>query len=192
VNTIRPAPVHGFSARTGDGFVRLAWQKPTDWDYERVVISRTRLGTNTWRAVFRTQMGTAFKDTRVVNNREYRFRARSYDLAGNASVSSVVDARPSAFLSPTWEARPSTPPLLRWAPVRGADYYNVQVWRSRGKILSRWPLVARYRMTSTWQFNGRRYALEPGTYFAYAWPGFGSKARAQYGPLIGWTKFVVP
>jgi hypothetical protein len=128
----------------------------------------------------------------VANGREYRYRAMSFDLVGNASAEALVDARPSRFGSPVWRAQLSSPPLLRWSSVRGADYYNVQVWRGQVKILSRWPRRPSHKMAASWQFAGRLQTLERGTYFAYAWPGFGSKARARYGKMIGWTKFVVP
>jgi hypothetical protein len=192
VNSVPPAPVHGFVARGRNGSVRLAWKKPTDWDAARVVVSRARRGTTRWHVVLRTQRATAFTDTRVANGREYRYRALSYDLVGNVSAPARSDARPSRFVSPVWKARLTSPPRLRWSRVGGADYYNVQVWRGLTKVLSRWPRRPSHRMVASWEFGGRLRTLEPGTYFAYAWPGYGSKARARYGKMIGWTKFVVP
>jgi hypothetical protein len=192
VNSVPPAPVHSFVTRARNGSVRLAWQKPIDWDAKRVVLSRARRGTTQWQVVLRTQRVTAFTDTRVANGREYRYRAMSYDLVGNVSAPALSDARPSRFMSPIWRAQLTRPPRLQWSPVRGADYYNVQVWRGPIKVLSRWPGRPSHRMAASWQFGGRLQTLEPGTYFAYAWPGYGSKARARYGRMIGWTKFVVP
>lgn len=192
VNSVPPAPVHGFVARGRNSSVRLVWQKPTDWDARRVVVSRARRGTTQWRVVLRTQRTTAFTDTRVANGREYRYRALSYDLVGNVSAPALFDARPSRFVSPAWRARLTSAPRLRWASVRGADYYNVQVWRDSTEVLSRWPSRPSQRMLASWRFGGQLQTLEPGTYFAYAWPGYGSKARARYGKLIGWTKFIVP
>jgi hypothetical protein len=192
VNSVPPAPVHGFATRARNGSVRLAWQKPTDWDAQRVVVSRAAKGTAQWRVVKRTESLTAFTDTRVANGREYRYRALSYDLVGNVSAPALADARPSRFMSPVWRAQLTRPPRLQWSPIRGADYYNVQVWRGPVKVLSRWPRRPSHKMAASWRFSGRLQTLEPGTYFAYAWPGFGSKSRARYGKMIGWTKFVVP
>jgi hypothetical protein len=192
VNSVPPAPVHSFATRARNGSVRLAWQKPTDWDAQRVVVSRAPKGTTQWRVVKRTESLTGFTDTRVANGREYRYRAMSYDVVGNVSAPALADARPSRFMSPVWRAQLTRPPRLQWSPIRGADYYNVQVWRGPVKVLSRWPRRPSHPMAATWRFAGRLQTLEPGTYFAYAWPGFGSKARARYGRMIGWTKFVVP
>jgi hypothetical protein len=192
VNSVPPAPVHSFATRARNGSVRLAWQKPVDWDAKRVVVSRARRGTTKWQVVLRTRRMTAFTDTRVANGREYRYRALSYDLVGNASAPALSDARPSRFMSPVWRAQLTRPPRLQWSPIRGADYYNVQVWRGPIKVLSRWPRRPSHPMAASWRFAGRLQTLEPGTYFAYAWPGFGSKARARYGKMIGWTKFIVP
>jgi hypothetical protein len=83
------------------------------------------------------------------------------------------------------------PRTLRWAAVKGAAYYNVQLWRNGQKILSRWPPEPRFLLRRSWTQAGRRLRLADGTYLAYAWPGFGPKSAARYGRLIGWTKFRV-
>jgi hypothetical protein len=102
----------------------------------------------------------------------------------------MQNARPSAFFSPLWNAVVTSPPTLRWSPVRNASYYNVQVWRNGRKILSRWPVRARYAMNRCWLSLGQRFRLTSGTY-AFAWPGFGPRAAADYGRIVGWTRFVV-
>lgn len=84
---------------------------------------------------------------------------RAHDAAGNADGETAVavpvatgpDVAPPGPTAPTGPqaprsphligprtgalVRPGRPPLLRWTPVRGARYYNLQLWR-RGKILS--------------------------------------------------------
>jgi hypothetical protein len=190
-NTIAPATVPNFSAKGENGRVRLRWSRPTDWDFVRVVISRAAHGKSNWRRVFRSSTARSFVDRDVTNDRLYDYRAVSVDIAGNTSPRVIRTARPSAFLAPAWGAELSGPPVLRWAAKSSARYYNVQLWRSNRKILSRWPTRARYALPSTWGFKGSRYTLEPGTYFAYAWPGFGPKSAGRYGKLIGWTKFIV-
>jgi hypothetical protein len=190
-NTIAPETVLNFSAQSENGRVRLRWARPTDWDFARVVVSRASHGKSNWRRVFRSSTARSFVDRDVRNERLYDYRAVSVDVAGNTSPRVVRTARPSAFLVPDWEAEVSGPPVLRWAATRGAGYYNVQLWRGRRKILSRWPTRAWYALPTAWRFQGRRYTLEPGTYFAYAWPGIGPKSAGRYGRLIGSTKFVI-
>ena len=124
-----------------------------------------------------------------MNDTEYVYEAVTYEAAGNVSTSVSTGARPSAFLLPAWNAILKGPRLLRWAAVRKAAYYNVQVWRNGRKILSRWPTRPRFRLQKSWTFGGRRYRLADGTHLAYAWPGFGRKAAGRYGRLVGWTKF---
>lgn len=190
-NTIAPATVSNFSAKGENGRVRLRWAKPTEWDFARVIVSRTAHGKSNWRRVFRSSTARSFVDRNVTNDRLYDYRVVSVDTAGNTSPRAVRTARPSAFLAPAWEAELSGPPVLRWAATRGAGYYNVQLWRGKRKVLSRWPTRARFALPTAWRFQGRRYTLEPGTYFAYAWPGIGSKSAGRYGRLIGSTKFVI-
>jgi hypothetical protein len=81
-------------------------------------------------------------------------------------------------------------PLLRWTPVPGASYYNVQLFRN-GKILTAWTSQPRYRLKRRWRHDGKRYRLSPGEYHWIVWPGFGSRSKADYGRRIGRRTFEV-
>jgi hypothetical protein len=190
-NTIGPGPLLSLRARAGIGRVTLTWTRPAEWDYGRVVLRRARPGSSEWRVIYDGSAVTAYVDRGVRNDTEYVYEAKTLDIAGNASPSISLGARPSAFLSPRWNAVWQRPGVLRWAAVRKAAYYNVQLWRNGRKILSKWPTRPRFGLQSRWRHDGRRYSLADGTYFVYAWPGFGPKDAARYGRLIGWTKFRV-
>jgi hypothetical protein len=81
-------------------------------------------------------------------------------------------------------------PLLRWTPVPGASYYNLQLFR-RGKILTGWPSKPQYRLKLRWRYRGKRYRLGPGDYHWIVWPGFGPRSKADYGRRIGRRSFEV-
>jgi hypothetical protein len=83
------------------------------------------------------------------------------------------------------------PPLLRWTPVRGATYYNLQLSRLGRKMLSTWPTRARYRVKKHWGYGGRKWRLVPGTYRWIVRPGFGKRSKADYGRRIGSSTFRV-
>jgi hypothetical protein len=87
--------------------------------------------------------------------------------------------------------RPGLPPLLRWTPVRGARYYNLQLWRRGTQILSVWPARPRYQLKRRWRYGGRSWRLEPGRYRWFVWPGFGPRSKADYGRRIGPGRFRV-
>ena len=84
----------------------------------------------------------------------------------------------------------STPPLLRWAPTKGAQYYNVQLVRGK-KILSAWPGTNQFRLPRSWVYQGHRYRLHRGVYRWYVWPGLGRQELARYGTLMGSHTFVI-
>ena len=88
-------------------------------------------------------------------------------------------------------AEVTRPPLVDWTSVRRATYYNVQVWRRGHKVLSLWPWRSSLQMRGTWRYRGRTYTLSAAGYTVLVWPGFGSKAAARYGPLLGSTSFRV-
>jgi hypothetical protein len=191
VDLTAPGAVGRFSARAGDRWVKLTWTKPTDLDYDRVRIWRKRAGATSWKLLAERVSAVSFTDRNVANEVRYRYRIRSRDKAGNQSSAVETKARPSAVFSPQYGAIVESPPLVDWRSVRNATYYNMQLWRNGRKILSVWPLRSRYQLRSSWRFKGKSYSLTVGRYTVYVWPGFGSKAAARYGPLLGSTSFSV-
>jgi hypothetical protein len=113
----------------------------------------------------------------------------AYDAAGNAASVSVRTI-PGA-LRPAQGARLSRPPLLRWPRVRGAGYYNVQLFRGRRKVLSSWPARNSLQLHRSWNFRGHRLRLTRGLYRWIVWPGFGSRSAQQYGRRIGQSSFYI-
>lgn len=135
--------------------------------------------------------GNSFSDHRVRNGVRYRYTLTAFDRAGNATVRTLSLRPGPRLLSPAQQAHLSRAPMLSWTPVRRASYYNVQIFKGKRELLSAWPGKAKFKLSPTWSFKGHRYRLRPGTYRWYVWPGFGSRAAARYGSLIGTRTFVV-
>ena len=146
--------------------------------------------------VFRGR-GTTYTDADIRPGGSYLYRVATYDWAGNHAK--AVDVRMKAaqakLVEPQDWAQLTQPPLLAWAHVSGADYYNVQLWAigsgSPRKVLSIWPTTTHLQLTSKWAFGGKSYGLAPGRYRWYVWPGLGAQSQARYGNLIGSHVFVV-
>ena len=95
----------------------------------------------------------------------------------------------------------SAPPTLKWVAVKGATYYNVQLWRvsttaqskaaKKGKILSAWPKNTSFKLRKRWKLEGKLQTLTPGRYKWYVWPGLGKRSANKYGPAIGESTFTV-
>jgi len=178
-----PAPA---SVRTGDKVVRLSWPAGAD-----ATITRTPGTDGSSTAVLYEGLGTGFTDREVRNGRNYRYVLTLTDDAGNSASRELV-AKPDAHLvGPAKRATVSGPPRLTWTPVRGARYYNVQLFRNGTKILSRWPRQASLQLKPKWRFHGRRYRLKPGEYRWYVWPGKGPRAENRYGRMVGKRSFTV-
>ena len=86
--------------------------------------------------------GGGFIDREVRNGRRYRYVLTLIDDAGNAGSRDLVAVPGPHLLGPPRRATVTAPPLLRWTPVRGARYYNVQLFRGGRKVLSAWPREA--------------------------------------------------
>jgi hypothetical protein len=112
--------------------------------------------------------------------------------AGGGGSLPAARGRTAHLIAPAAGAviRAGRRPLLRWTPVPGASYYNVQLFRG-GKILSVWTSQPQYRLALRWRHDGRRYRLRRGDYHWIVWPGFGPRSRADYGRRIGRRTFEV-
>ena len=187
-----PGNVVGAKAKPGDRSVTLSW-KPLAKDIAAVAVTDFVAGEpGVGRQIYR---GTATTVTAkgLVNGTSYRFLIVTYDKAGNRSKGIVLVATPKAeaLKSPAQAQRVTRPPLLRWAPVPGAAYFNVQLWRGSEKVLSAWPAQPRYQLAAKWVFGGKARKLAPGLYTWYVWPGLGARADVRYGALLGSRTFTV-
>jgi hypothetical protein len=172
-------------AQTGDGVVVLRWRADADVE---VVRSPGLHGARA--SVVHLGGGNSLSDSAAANGRRYTYTLRAKDEAGNVTVRRLVATPGRRLLAPAADARLTAPPLLMWTPVRHASYYNVQLYHD-GKVLSAWPERASLQLRGVWEFARHRYRLKPGTYRWYVWPGFGPRAAARYGRMIGAATFVI-
>jgi hypothetical protein len=175
-------------ASPGDRSVVLQWH--TSADPSSIVVSRSPGVHGAANSVLDRGGASSYTDGHVRNGVRYVYSVTARDQAGNVSKQTIVVRPGPRLLSPASGTRVGAPPLLSWTPVKGANYYNVQLYRGR-KILSAWPKGASLKLRRHWSFAGRRFRLKPGRYRWFVWPGYGSPARAQYGALIGSGTFTV-
>ncbi len=185
-----PGDVSGAKAIAGDRTIKLSWNQPAK-DVAYVAVTQSVAGEpGAGREIF-SGPGTTVTAKNLVNGTTYRFLIVTFDQAGNRSKGLVLVATPKveALTSPKPAERVSRPPLLRWAPVTTASYYNVQLWRGSTKVLSIWPTTTRLQLTAKWTFSGKARKLTAGLYTWYVWPGVGPRADAKYGTLLGSRTF---
>ena len=175
-----PSVTHAVvDARDGSAVVR--WQASAD--VVRSEITRVAGRTGSPFTTVLTDPMSRFKDTGLENGVVYRYTVRVFDAADNSSTATAA-GRPRASKHARTTTQHPALPLLRWPGARGADYYNVQVFRRGHKILSAWPRQARLALRRTWTFHGHRYRLTRGRYRWYVWPGYGRPSAHRYGALI--------
>jgi hypothetical protein len=174
------------TAMPNDNRVTLRWAPPAD--AEAIEVARMT-GTGLPALLFRGG-GTSFTDRGLKNGKRHRYLITSIDRAGNRAVdraSAVPTSSP--LLSPARRARLAQPPLLVWESVKRATYYNVQLYRGREKILSRWPRAEEFQLSETWRFGGQRRRLKPGLYTWFVFPAFGERSDRRFGKLLGKSSF---
>lgn len=183
-----PPVLTDVTAQPGNRAVTIRWTASSDTVDSQLV--RTPGVGGAPSSVLADGTNTTFKDAAVTNGAAYRYTVSAYDAAGNAA-STTVSATPSLVyaLAPARNARLKLPPRLRWPPVAGARYYNVQIFRGKRKILSAWPTGHSLRLHRSWTFRGRVFRLKPGNYRWFVWPGFGARAARHYGPLLADSSF---
>lgn len=185
-----PPNVQGLKAEGGDGRVRLTWQTPDGVDH--VIVTRS-LTSGAETTVVYTGSGEVFTDLDVTNDVEYRYVVVSVNAKGNQSAGVAAVARPkrSLLTSPKDGARLRKAPKLKWLKNSEANYYNVQLFRGRAKILSIWPVRPTVALKANWKYRGRTYKLAPGVYRWYVWPGFGPRSAVVYGDMLGFRTFQI-
>ena len=179
------------AAYPGDQSVALSWQTGGDIAPTAAIrVTRRRAGAHDATATVYRGSDGGYVDNHVRNGVRYTYTITAWDQAGNASSRTVEVTPGPRLLGPAGGARVNAPPMLSWTPVRGATYYNVQLYR-HGKVLSLWPKHASLQLRREWKFDGRRYHLKPGRYRWYVWPGFGRRSAGRYGGVIGQGMFIV-
>ncbi len=187
-----PADVTGVRALAGDHRVELRWVPPKE-DLAAVLITMTVADAQRAGRVVYRGLSQAAAVRGLDNDVQHRFVFVSVDKAGNRSRGVVALATPRSLLlaQPKPGAKVTGSPLLRWARVPGASYFNVQLFRGKTKILSAWPVAARLQLKKSWVYDRVKRTLAPGTYTWYVWPGLGNRAETRYGPLLGKSTFKV-
>ena len=120
----------------------------------------------------------------------YTYTLKAKNRAGNVTKRSISLVPGPRLLAPATNALLTTAPLLRWTPVKGASYYNVQLFRGQ-KLLSAWPAHSSLQLNRAWRFAGIEHRLAAGRYSWYVWPGYGAIGAARYGSPIGHSTFIV-
>ena len=173
-----------------DGTLVLTWQPPPGCDH--VVVTRSNSDGSAEKVVYSGE-GSRYEDQGLENGIEYRYVIRCVDASGNRSAGVAIVAVPhrNMLRSPKDGAALKKPPKLVWARDAEADYYNLQLLRNKVRIFAAWPTKTTFALKKGWKYQGRKYALRPGRYEWFVWPGFGPRRDVNYGTLLGARSFVI-
>jgi len=185
-----PSNVDNVGVAVLDGALTLTWQPPTGCDH--VVVSRSNSDGSGEQVVY-SGKGSRYEDQGLENGIEYRYVIRCVDASGNRSAGVAVVAVPhrNMLRSPKDGAALKKPPKLVWTRDAEADYYNLQLLRNNVRIFAAWPTKPTFALKKAWKYRGRKYALRPGRYEWFVWPGVGPRKDANYGTLLGTRSFVI-
>jgi hypothetical protein len=177
------------NAKRSPSAVALSWTSVPD--AVRFEVVRAPGGDGKKPAVVYSGKARRFVDRSAKPRSRYWYEVRLYDQAGNVARRTVAIRPATGILTPGNGAVLRRAPVVRWAPVKNARFYNVQLWRRRSKLLTMWPSKPRFRLGSSWTFAGKRRELTNGRYQLFVWPAFGTVAEPRYGKLVGKIDFVV-
>ncbi len=185
-----PPKLTAAKAEVANGSARVTWKRTAD--VARIEILRTPGVNGRKRTSVYKGKGTAFTDRTVKNGKRYRYEIIAADVAGNLARKTVTALQRAPLYSPaTGTIVKRAPVVLRWQPVSGARFYNVQLFRNGVKVMSVWPKSAPLKLGASWEYKGKRQRLDPGRYRWYVWPARGTRARPEYGRPLGTSLFVV-
>ena len=129
-------------AKIDKGVARIGWERAGDVVEVELLRSPGINGAKST-IVYRGN-GAAFVDKTVKASIRYRYEISVADLAGNVTTKAVMAeaagaTKNTSLLAPATGSVVKAPPLLRWKAVKGATFYNVQLYRNGRKLLSTWP-----------------------------------------------------
>jgi hypothetical protein len=184
-----PPTVTMLTVKPGKRSATLRWRTSSDAQLVELMRQPGRTGAAS-SLVYRGK-GVVSVDRGLVPGRTYRYTLNAYDEALNRGERALDFVGRGALINPAPDARVQRPPLLRWAPVRRASYYNVLLVYRGNRVFAAWPLRPRLQLGRSWIYRGRRYRLRPGLYRWYVFPGFGSLSAGNFGRLLGGSTFVM-
>jgi hypothetical protein len=182
-----PPTLSKLAVRAGSRRLDLSWVASSDTQLVQVMRTSAARGGKSGLVYSGTR--ASFRDTRVKLGTRYRYTVTAIDQAGNRAAKTLTVAAPGTLFAPMPGERVSRAPVLRWTPVKRAQYYNVQLVRGK-KILSAWPATTHFQVPRSWIYHGDRYRLHRGAYRWYVWPGFGTLSANRYGGVLGGSSFV--
>jgi len=183
-----PPKLEGVDVSVVSRTATVTWKEPADTSTVAITRSPGRNGARS--SVVYRGTGSSYRDGTLRPGTTYHYALASKDAAGNTSTVAVAALAPALYL-PASGARVAAGAVLAWAPVKGASYYNVQLYRGSHKVMSVWPTQPRFKLQQRWTYAGKKQRLAAGRYRWYVWPGHGPLKAAKYGRLLGGNTFVV-
>jgi hypothetical protein len=180
-----PAAVKALSAKIAGHAITLTWKNPADKDFDHVEITASDRKPASRQAAKRVYSGKGTKATTTLAAGQSRwFTVVAYDRVGNASAPATVHVAIAAAspFGPAPRAKVHGKVQLRWPVVKGAKYYNVQLYAGKKRILASWPAGHAVQLPKAKLKRGTKYTW-------YVWPGLGAKSKAHYGKLVGKNVF---
>jgi hypothetical protein len=179
-----PAPVGDVTVKHLDKAVLLNWKASADTKMVQV----TRSGAKDAPKLVYSGSASNYQDQDLRPGAKYKYTLTAFDAASNSKAETVAVTATGRLLDPFPGESVTSRPRLSWVPLKGASYYNVQLIRGH-RVLSAWPARASFKVPVHWKYRGHHYRLRHGVYRWYVWPGFGVRARAKYGRLLGSSTF---
>jgi hypothetical protein len=171
-------------------FVSLRWKSPGEAHF---LITRSPGTRGVSRSLIYKGTRRRFTDRSVRSGVNYRYTLVAVDQAGNSDAKRITATTRANLLTPRPGERLRSPRsiLFAWDAVPETSYYNIQLWFEGRRVLSAWPSVAQLRLDAPWTYRGVRQYLRVGRYTWYVWPGRGPRRLGAYGPILGWSNFLV-
>jgi fibronectin type 3 domain-containing protein len=172
-----PSPPTAFWAEEGDGFVKLTWGLPTDDGGMMITgfeVWRS-LGGNPMTVIATLDIRLSFKDTDVVNGKQYTYFITAFSEVGRGYPTTPLDATPygkpgkvlelaaqagDGSVTLTWEppSNDGGSPIIKYVIYWGTDSGNLNYELLLGNITT----VVHYDLTNGqtyhYQINGRNQA----------------------------------